>query len=366
MSKQSKIVPLRTTESIRQEAADWLVKLDNRLDNGGLSKRDWHSLKAWLAEDPRHYQTLKRQAEIWSDIDIFSEAVQVEPKGGLLTALFSIPSVKYAATAACVLLVSFMMVLFYPAGTAYPNGQLYETQVGHQLVERFPDGSEVHLNTDSLIRVEYSGSERKVVLLRGEAVFDVAHDPERPFSVYAEDQVVTAIGTKFVVRLTSEKIKVAVAEGKVQLTQKPALKSQPKPAKTSTARGARPAKVEPVQEVVVLAQGEEVEVSAQGEAAPPIPSKMEQADIERKFSWQNGSLIFDNESLSTIIEEVNRYTSIDVVIVDPELSDIRLSGRFKVGDTEALLEAIEISHSQVSVNRAQKSGTVFITADGSN
>ena len=65
--------------------------------------------------------------------------------------------------------------------------------------------------------------------------------------------------------------------------------------------------------------------------------------MERRFSWLNGQLVFRNEKLQQVIKEISRYVPAQIVIDDPELKEMRISGRFTIGDTDALLEAIEVS-----------------------
>lgn len=357
MDNQSKrVIPLRTTDTIRQEAAEWLVKLDNRLDSKSLSPSDLESLRAWLAQDPRCGQILKRQAAIWSDMDIYAKAIEepdCEPKISFWSLLISTKPLRNSLVFACTMLMMIGTWFYVSSYDAYDaNLQLYATSVGGQRIETFNDGSTAHLNTDSLIEIDFSDTERKITLLRGEALFDVAHDPDRPFIVYAEGKAVRAIGTKFIVRLTSQRIMVTVAEGQVQLS------SQPKVEGIEASASA----AEKVQEVIVLSEGEAAEVSVD-KPDMPVLINMDKEEFERKFSWTNGRLIFVDETLQTIINEVNRYTSIRVVILDKELKDIRLSGRFQIGDTEALLEAIEISRKDIHINRNQDGNMIYISSD---
>ena len=107
-----------------------------------------------------------------------------------------------------------------------------------------------------------------------------------------------------------------------------------------------------------LVQGQRAELPLAGNAAPVLAAMDEQAR-ERTFSWLQGRLIFDDERLATIVAEVSRYTAVKLTIA-PELGDIRLSGRFKTGDTEALLEALELARTDLAIHRGGAGDTVYI------
>ena len=338
--KNAKVVPFQRGDTMRREAAEWLVKLDNQLDRGGLSAADRVALRRWLRQNPEHGQILQRQAELWGDMDVLANYARARPRPRRA------PAFALAALGALAIVCSGLWLLL-PAPGKPGAERLVATAVGGQREERLADGSRVHLNTDSLITVQFGAGERRVRLLRGEAAFDVAHDPERPFSVYAHNRIVTALGTRFTVRLGAQKVRVAVAAGKVALGRaSPGSKRRPAP-------GAQPA-----QDVMFLVQGQRAELPLAGNATPVLAAMDQQAQ-ERTFSWLQGRLIFDDERLATIVAEVSRYTAVKLTIA-PELGDIRLSGRFKTGDTEALLEALELARTDLAIHRAGAGDTVYI------
>ena len=332
MKKDPHIISLRTQETIDSEAADWLVKMDA----GKLSVKDRRALRIWLSEDPKHAETLKQVAFIWSDMDFVLNNVPDahQPKAGnILSILFP---AKWLSPAFVVVFLGVMGLsawLYFPIHRGSPvETAFHATEVGRQLVEQFSDGSMAHLNTDSIIETEYSSSSRIVRLLRGEAMFDVVHDPIRPFIVYAGNQQVKAVGTKFVVRLTSENIVVTVTDGQVQLSRR-------QKAVSGTVAGEGVSEQE--QEVILVSEGEEVEIGNKVEA--PEVKVVTDEEFERRFSWISGQLVFRNERLEQVIEEISRYVPARIIIEDSELKDVRISGRFEIGDTDALLEAIEVS-----------------------
>ena len=335
-------MPLQRGDKMRREAAEWLVKLDNQLDRGGLSAADRVALRRWLRQNSEHGQILQRQAELWGDMDVLATYARARPRPRRRRA----PAFALATLGALAIVCSGLWLLL-PAPGEPGAERLVATAVGGQREERLADGSRVHLNTDSLITVQFGADERRVRLLRGEAAFDVAHDPERPFSVYAHNRIVTALGTRFTVRLGAQKVRVAVAAGKVALGRaSPGSNRRPTPG------------AEPAQDVMFLVQGQRAELPLAGNAAPVLAT-MDQQARERTFSWLQGRLIFDDERLATIVAEVSRYTAVKLTIA-PELGDIRLSGRFKTGDTEALLEALELARTDLAIHRGGAGDTVYI------
>lgn len=323
MKKQSLVVQLRTTEIIENEGADWLAKLDS----GNLSAGDRRGLKTWLSRDPEHVHTLKSLASIWSDMDFLLNEFPVTNKTYTPNKFsLSLHTKQISLTLVTIFLWTIGLFMWMADQPVATETSFYVTSVGMQQVEQFSDGSTVHLNTNSMIETEYSESSRIVRLLRGEVMFDVVHDPARPFIVYAGNREIRAIGTKFIVRLTSENIIVTVTDGQVHLS------------KRTEKRNSTVSRKE--QEVLVVSAREEVEIS---EFATPKLKEIQNNELIRRFSWVEGQLIFKNAELKQVIEEISRYIPDRIIIDDPDLSDVRISGRFEIGDTDALLEAIEMS-----------------------
>lgn len=331
MSKKSQVIPLRTQEIIENEAADWLAKLDS----GNLSAGDRGSLREWLAQSPEHASALKELAAIWNDLDyLLNDQVQAYTPS-VSTMIPRLLAIRPVFLGAMMLMFCAIGFLIWNVNSPVTSqASLHVTAVGIQHVEHFSDGSTAYLNTDSIIETEYSENLRVVRLLRGEAMFDVAHDPDRPFVVYAGNRAVKAVGTKFVVRLDSENILVTVTDGQVQLS-----KRTKEVDNDDTGPAQQDVTLE--QEIILVSKGEEVEINEEHKI--PKLKEIKSDELQRRLSWLDGQLIFKNERLELVIKEISRYVPGRIIIDDPELRDIRISGRFAIGDTEALLEAIEVS-----------------------
>lgn len=316
------IFPFRARrDEVEAEAAAWIVQLDGRTP----SKEDLAELALWARRSPRHAAALTDLARIWGEIDGVAElAAAVAAEQAAAPARSSrrrsaLP-VGLAAAAALVLAAAAGLA----AGVqlldrkSAPVSRLYATQVGEQRTVELADGSTVRINTNSLVEVTYAADARRVRLVRGEALFDVEKDPERPFTVFADGSAVRAVGTVFSVRLEEHRVDVAVSEGAVQLIAEAAA---PGPEAASY-------RVEQLQ-IATLAEGS------------ATISTLEAGDLEKLLAWREGVLVFEGRPLSEVVEEFNRYTATPIAIVDPALLDVTVGGRFGVGETDALLEVLE-------------------------
>jgi transmembrane sensor len=191
----------------------------------------------------------------------------------------------------------------------------YATAVGEQHTVMLADGSSVLLNTDSLMRVQFSAHRRRIALLRGEALFSVSHDPSRPFEVRALQGVTTAVGTQFDVEITRGGAAVSVLEGTVTVG--------------GDADGASPT-------AVAVAAGSGVGYSRQGDVSALRP-----AEVDRIQGWRTQRMVFNDIPLATALAEYNRYTHTPIVLSDPALGSRHINGVFHIGDEAAFLSALD-------------------------
>lgn len=199
--------------------------------------------------------------------------------------------------------------------------QRFATAVGERRDITLDDGSRVTLNTASLIEVAYSSDTRSVRLLQGQALFHVAQNLDRPFVVQAGGRQITALGTAFDVRLQPNgQVEVLLVEGHVRVdpVQRQGLaRLIPALARTDLAPG---------QELVAPASGD-IEVA--------------QADVERETAWNRGLLIFRNDSVGDAVREVNRYSAVQLVVDDPRVAGLKVSGIFPSARREDFVAALE-------------------------
>jgi transmembrane sensor len=230
----------------------------------------------------------------------------------------------------------------------------YQTEIGEQRSVLLDDGSIITLNTSSQIEVKYSDSRRFVRLVRGEALFKVARDPDRPFDVDTDNAVVRAVGTQFNVDRRAHRTTVSVVEGKVQVIADPA-EGTPRPA----GDGAGPA-VQSETEILAAAQRLVLTDSGMGE-----PEAI--ADIAPVTAWTQRQLVFENQSLSEVAEEFNRYNRQHILIESAPLRAQLVTGVFQANDSASFLVFIsripgvristtEQGHHLVSLDAGLESG----------
>ncbi len=208
----------------------------------------------------------------------------------------------------------------------------FQTGTGEQSTITLPDGSQLTLNTNSAVRTEFSPRRRAITLLRGEVHVKVAHDAERPFDAHAGNRVVRAVGTAFNLELTEhQEVELVVTEGKVLVN---AVQPDIRQASASQQSFVREANREGD---MMIKAGEQILLGQHNGKA----ERIEPEELEVKLSWREGNLVFRGESLETAIREIERYTTVEFVILDEELKLIRVAGLFKAGDVEGLLTTLK-------------------------
>lgn len=202
----------------------------------------------------------------------------------------------------------------------------FVTQIGEQRSVPLEDGSLVYLNTDSDLKVDLTGPERRMTLVRGEARFTVAKDPNRPFIVNTKHASVRALGTIFNVQTGGERTAVSVIEGRIEVTGD---------AEMTAPRGSQPQKPG-VFVQLVLRTGEQATVNPFGQVL-----RNQGPSFERVMAWPNGHLVFRDEPLIDLITDFNRYHRLQLRIADPELAGHRVNGTFEAYDRSSLIEFLE-------------------------
>jgi transmembrane sensor len=186
------------------------------------------------------------------------------------------------------------------------------------------DGSRVTLNTDSDIRVWLDNRERVVEIDRGEAFFEVAHDPRRPFVVTAGERRVIAVGTQFSVRRERADLRVIVAEGTVRYEGH----ARNTPRRAGTAAGP---------DAVLLPAGSIARIEGDAVRLQRLPVD----EAERNLTWRNGLLTFRGTPLSEAIAEFNRYNTRKLVIEDPAIGSLEVGGVFRSNNVEPFVRLLE-------------------------
>lgn len=298
--------------SLDDAAWAWIV----RRDGAGWSDSDAVALDAWLAENPRHQGALLQAEALWQAFGADDTQPLAEPANDLAVpiqprrwrdAMFGrralIAGGATAAVAASLALVVPMLA----------GGDHYATGIGE--VRRVPlaDGSVATINTRSALDVKIADSQRDVTLTSGEAWFEVAKDPARPFTVTIDQVRVRAVGTAFAVRRRTEGTEILVTEGVVEAWREGSA------ARTRIAAGQR----------ALIVTG-----------AVSAPTSSPGGAIDRALAWRQGRVDFVDQPIAEAAAELNRYNSRQLVIRDMSLGRERFDGIFRADDPEAFARAV--------------------------
>jgi len=214
---------------------------------------------------------------------------------------------------------------------AHPGFHDYETATGEQRTFELEDGSVVSLNTHSRVAVRLAAHVREVRLLRGEALFHVAHDPSRPFLVSTDDAVVQAVGTQFDVYRRDDGTVVAVLEGRVNVTT-----AAPAPAASGSAAAPIAGHGTPrAAAVQSLGASQEAQVSHAGSV-----SIREVNNVSDTVAWRERRLIFRDQTLWQIVGEFNRYRTHPIRLEGSAVSERVYTGVFDADDADSLLQVL--------------------------
>lgn len=287
--------------NIEERAALWR----SRQEQPEWSAADQAALDAWLEESTAHRVAWLRMEYGWRKVgrlSVLRGATPAEERRPLLSRW------RPAAMAAGLALVVGLGSLV--ATQQLGGRKVYATELGGHATAPLADGSKIELNTDTRVRVALAEEQRTVWLDRGEAYFDVAKDPDRPFVVFAGGRKVTVLGTRFSVRRDGDRVLVAVAEGKVRVD--PLRPTAPIPPAVVTGGD------------VVIAD----------DIATLVTPKSA-ARVESELAWRRGLLMFDKSTLGDAVDEINRYNRKKLVVDDADAAAIRITGSFEAENVDA-------------------------------
>ncbi len=334
------------------EAAEWIA----RLSGGPLTADQKQELNDWCNKSLAHKEALHSAAQLWADMDALTSLPDYLPAAAPSSSVRreKVRSFNFGAAYLSAAAVLIVLVIGWSSFFAQDtqNIQLYETAIGEQKTVTLSDQSIATLNTNSILEVDYQAGERRIKLIKGEVLFDVAKDPLKPFVVYAGGNYVRALGTKFAVRFLengTENVEVLVTEGTVAV------------AKTDSSKSST--QNDPVKTILTHNQS----VITREDSTEPSVTESDPGEMERRLSWATGILHFDGESLEEVVSEISRYTAYSVTIEAEDLRNIPIGGRFRIGETDALFEILQegfgaevVRHAsgKISIYKSEQSGTL--------
>lgn len=369
------IVEFPDRKAISEEAAAWLIKLDG---DRAPSAEELASLREWLSRSPVHREQLRSFAEFWGKMNVLTElsvslghAERRSSRRFASRSRLALPLFARASLAAAVIVIG-IATTFWLRPDPLSSNDFYATAVGQQRSMTLADGSLVILNTNTQIKVDYNNEYRNIRLLQGEAHFTVAKNPLRPFRVYAGNGMVQAVGTAFSVYLRDDSVDVTVTEGKVVLVSvgQANVDLLPQPGRLPGGDQSS-GSIAMFDDSLIEALGTiKAGESATFQNAPNADvariidaiETIEAPEMAKRLSWREGILTFAGDPLSVVVDEISRYTTVSIEISDPVVRATRIGGRFPIGETDAMFDALEanfglrvtrLSHDRVLLSAAE-------------
>ena len=285
-----------------------------------IGESDKRVLDEWKNEEPELFNSYQQLEILWDELGIYTaELTPQQITTYLERASGSSRSFSFISKPVIAIAASIVLVVTVLLGTNhFSNNEesYYQTSRGERMVVGLTDGSNIHLNTLTEINIRFNQSERIIELKRGEALFEVAHDPDRKFIVYTKHGSIQAVGTEFNVNVVSKDIQVTVLEG------------------TILVRHGDEADKNANSEIAI--EGEQLLLDSSGSIQSSITD-----NAGKVTAWTRGKLIFSGEPLSQAVEKVNLHSKHNITVKDKRLQDMSLFGVFNMGDTSGFISAVE-------------------------
>lgn len=313
------------TPEIAAEAAAWIASLHSAERSPDMED----DFRAWQRRSPAHREAFEKMTDIWQAIPgtqaarAFEQASEREQRKS-----------RRARSAGWRWGGAAGLGVFATAGfivlQQWHDRDLYVTPIGEQRSVMLGDGTRMLLNTATQARVDFGSKQRTVEVSAGEALFEVAKDPSRPFVVRVASSEVVAVGTVFSVRFKdglrqAAGLTVTLVEGQVNV--RPGV---------GGGDGLRP------QEAVALKPGDRLTLRYDAApASPVVESEVDRPNIERALAWQRREASFDATPLADAIAEFNRYSRTQIALSsDVQAAKYLISGVYRTGDSAAFANAV--------------------------
>lgn len=309
-----------TSHAIRIAAHEWHAQIQA----GDMTAADRQRFDAWLADDARHEAAYERARFLWQEVGsldnetIPSAAFEPLPRERFLAWCrvgLGRWSLRLAGGALAAVTMTFLVLQIIPDGYFSPGTHHFETAVAEIRDITLPDGTEVTLGGKTHLSVDIESNTRRVFLNAGEAFFDVAKDPQRPFVILSEDTEVQVIGTAFDLRRFGDGLRVAVAEGRVQVSNQ-----------ASNGRSA----------AVQLTAGQQLVVNADGTLGQVMS-----IDPAKIGAWRNSRLVYMGAPLSQVVADANRYFDGWILLRDQKSAELKITAAFDARDINAMLTTLD-------------------------
>lgn len=302
--------PCDNRSHLFDEASDWLIRIRENPHSADTKV----AFEAWRRTSTAHEQAWSDLCRLWSmsgKAEPFYRPLASNKPNAMRLPVFSIP--RFATGLAIASLTAFAVWFAAPSLTIRLTADHVTTTAEIQTIP-LEDGSMVQLAPDSALRVEFHEDVRQVALLRGEAFFDIAKDPNRKFRVVAGGAEVDVLGTAFDVHLTEAATTVSVARGSVSTI-----------ARNAPSDGSRS----------ILAPGDAVSIDQR--SGVTTKTVIATDDVG---AWRQGRLVVSNATIASVVKVIRHYDTAWITIADPLLGEQRVTGIYDLKAPELALGAL--------------------------
>lgn len=326
-------------ELIAETAADWY--LAHR--EGELSAAERKEFLRWLRASPVHVREYLAIARLGPELGAAARHVEL-PTHALLEAALAADKVvpidgaarttdrmaaqsrpqrhkalrRFGAVAALLLLGIATLPWLLPQ-----DGRTIATRRGEQRTQELADGTVVHLDSETELVERFGAAQRRVEIRRGQAMFEVAQDAARPFRVRVGDATIEDVGTVFDVSARAARTTVTVLEGRVAIWRGDGPPARRAPDASNAA--ALP--------LADLKAGEQARIAPSGRIDRVVAT-----DLRKATAWRRQEIVFDHDPIADVAAEFNRYNRLQVVVEDPGIAAIPISGTLRAYDVQAFVD----------------------------
>lgn len=314
-------------DAIEAQAAAWLTHRDE-----GMSRPEEIEFARWRAADARHEAAVVRLEETWQALQGLRSLQSLAParpgrarlQRGQRPTDFPMNRLTAVAGLAALVMLAAIGVWWRltpdPAGESAMARQTHTAPAGGIERVTLADGSVALLNTNSEIRVAFTPTERRILLVRGEAHFTVTTNPDRPFVVETGAVEVRAVGTAFDVRTITGQVQVLVTEGRVRIDENE---------ENATDAG------------LFLDAGHRATLSVgAGGSQVPVVEVLGADAIRQALAWQDPPLQFVETPLGEVIAQLNQRNRVQIVLGDTDLASLPIGGSLRAGNVEAFVRLL--------------------------
>jgi transmembrane sensor len=306
-------------DEVMAQASAWLA----RLQRAEIGEADGLAFDTWLAGSPSNAEAYRAALAAWqafeaAPAEVLDELAALTSKsleGARRAARRPAPTRRWLVGGGMAIAAGLTAVAVLPSIVSSPSVQTYTTGKGQHQRITLADGSVVDLNAETRLTVRFARRERDVELGDGQAIFDVAHDEARPFTVAAAGRAVRVLGTQFDVRNRSGDVTVTVARGRVQV---------------------QPIAASKAGQAFMLRPGQRLAIGRTGAAA------LSAVDPQEALGWRSGRLVYRGQPLAEVVADLNREFVDQIEVTDPALARTPVTGVIVLDDQASVARRLSL------------------------